>query len=144
MAEHYHSSKPQGGRGSPTKAEFDFIKRMVDDGQPVVLGKKLKKALKIKDDMDTLDKAMKDDLKSAGYTKEEIDGGVDEDQSEEDSAERRKRKALKEAKGPNYVPTKRISKKERTRLAYQAERDRQKLLKPKTAPQTAAATIGQH
>ena len=55
--------------------------------------------------METIDKAIKEDLKSAGYTKEEIDVYQqkevvnDLDQSEEDSAERRKRKALKEVKG---------------------------------------------
>ena len=74
LAEQYHTSKPIGGRGSPTKAEYDYIKRLVDDGQPVILSKKMKKGLKIKDDMETLDKAMKDDLKAAGYTNEEIEG----------------------------------------------------------------------
>ena len=54
--------------------------------------------------METIDKAIKEDLKAAGYTKEEIEGHQQKevidfgDQSEEDSAERRKRKALKEAK----------------------------------------------
>ena len=100
MADQYYSSRPTHGRGSPTKAEYDYIKRLVDDGQPVVLSKKIRKALKIKDDMETIDKAIKEDLKSAGYTKQEIEGhqDIDFDQSEEDSAERRKRKALKEAK----------------------------------------------
>ena len=80
--------------------------------------------------METLDKAIKDDLKAAGYTKEEIDGHnqkqnvIDLDQSEEDSAERRKRKAPKEVKGPGAVTQKRVSKNERARQAYQAERTR--------------------
>ncbi len=64
--------KQPTGRRSPTKAEYDYIKRLVDDGQPVVLTKKMKKALKIKDDTEVFDKAMKEDLKTAGYRAEEI------------------------------------------------------------------------
>ena len=74
MAEQYYSNRPTAGRHSPTKEEYSFIKRLVDDGQPVVLSKKIRKALKIQDDMQTLDNAIKDDLKAAGYTKEEIEG----------------------------------------------------------------------
>ena len=50
------------GRNSPTKAEYNYIKRMVDDGIPVVLSKSMRKALKIKDEMETLETAMKEDL----------------------------------------------------------------------------------
>lgn len=38
------------GRGSPTQSEYNYIKRLVDDGEPVVLTKKIRKALKIKDE----------------------------------------------------------------------------------------------
>ena len=38
----------------------------------MVLTKKMKKALKIKDDTEIFDKAMKEDLKTAGYKAEDI------------------------------------------------------------------------
>ena len=40
----------QGGRNSPTQQDYNYLKRMVDDGEPVVLSKSLAKTLKIKDD----------------------------------------------------------------------------------------------
>ena len=134
--------RPQG-RYSPTKQEYDYIKRMVDDGQPVVLTKKMKKALKIKDEMETLEVAMKEDLKEAGIKKSEI-AQMEEQEiepSDEDSVERRKRKAIKEAKKaagltiPKDV-IKRVTKKEKARKAYLAERERQKILRPKSALET--------
>ena len=57
FAEEYYAKMQ--GRGSPTKQEYDYIRRMVDDGEPVVLSKKVRKALKIKDEMETLETAMK-------------------------------------------------------------------------------------
>jgi len=44
-----------GARNSPTKHDYDYIKRLVEDGQPVVLTKKMKKALKIKDELEPFD-----------------------------------------------------------------------------------------
>lgn len=69
MADQYYSK--QGGRGSPTKSEYDYIKRLVDDGEPVVLTKKIRKALKIKDETEDLTKAMNEDLKDAGINEDE-------------------------------------------------------------------------
>ena len=68
---------------------------MVDDGQPVVLTKSIRKALRIKDEQQTLDKAMKEDLIDIGMKQSEIaqhlDGGADGaknmDDSDEDSAD---------------------------------------------------------
>ena len=88
--------RPQG-RYSPTKEEYNYIKRMVDDGQPVVLSKQMRKALKMKDEMETLENAMKEDLKDAGYKKDQIlkmDEQEADKSSDEDSVERRKRKAI--------------------------------------------------
>ena len=73
----------------------------MDDGQPVVLSNKMRKALKIKGEMANLETAMQEDRRAAGYSKQEIynfraDAG---DLSDEDSQERRHRKkALKYAK----------------------------------------------
>ena len=96
-ADQYYSQAK--GRKSPTKAEYDYIRRMVDDGQPIVLTRKMKKALKIKDEMEQIDNAMKEDLKAAGFNNREIKAMTENeiDPSDEDSAERRKRKVLKEA-----------------------------------------------
>ena len=85
------------GRGSPTNSEYDYIKRLVDDGEPVKLTKKVRKALKLKDETEQLDKAMKEDLKAAGYNNKEIN---DEQAnkgyiSSDDSADERKRNAIK-------------------------------------------------
>ena len=138
MADNFYSK--QQSRGSPTKAEYDYIKRLVDDGQPVVLTKQIKKALKIRDDVAIFEKAMKEDLQNAGYKKNEIkrlqeddeQAPVEEDLSDEDSADRRKRKALEQVKGPGAIQEKikHVTKKEKARLAYRAERERQKLLRP--------------
>ena len=113
---------------------------MVDDGQPVVLSKQMRKALRIKDEMETLETAMKEDLKEAGYKKDQIEEmeEKDVDPSDEDSVERRKRKAIKEAKKAAGVPIpktaipKRITKKEKAHKAYLAERERQRILRPKS------------
>ena len=89
----------------------------------------MKKALKIKDDTEVFDKAMNEDLKQAGYKAEDIAAMNQEesDASDEDSLERRKRKAIKEAKKAAGLSTmgdnpKRITKAEKARLAYKAER----------------------
>jgi len=89
----------------------------------------MRKALKIKDDDELMDKAMKEDLKTAGYRAEEIAAMNQEEleASDEDSVERRKRKAIKEAKKAAGLSTKdekpkRISKKEKAHQAYKAER----------------------
>ena len=142
-------------RNSPSQAEYNYIKRLVDDGQPVVLTKKIRKALKLKDDQQTLDKAMKDDLVEAGVKQSEIvpilegnDGGnnaANGDYSDEDSADRRKRKLLA-AKGTKTLnvagckgkagqksqqETKSVSKKEKAKIAFKAERERQKIVRPR-------------
>ena len=80
--------------------------------------------------METLETAMREDLQIAGYKKSQIaymQAQQDGDASDEDSVERRKRKAIKEAKKAAGLPTKtdqpkRISKKEKARKAYIAER----------------------
>ncbi len=89
----------------------------------------MKKALKIKDDTEIFDKAMKEDLKTAGYKAEDIAAMNQEEMeaSDEDSVERRRRKAIKEAKKAAGITTKgdqpkRITKAEKARLAYKAER----------------------
>lgn len=96
----------------------------MDDGQPVVLTKQMKKALKIRDEMETLETAMKEDLQIAGFKKTQIADmeQQDLDASDEDSVERRKRKAIKEAKKAAGQPVKdekpqRITKKEKARRA---------------------------
>ena len=99
---------------------------MVNDGEPIVLTKKMRKALRIKDETENFTKALKQDLKEAGYKMSEIEAMNQEeiDASDEDSVERRKRKAIKEAKkaagqpikGDADIP-KRISKQEKTRKA---------------------------
>ena len=70
MADQYYAK--QARRDSPTKSEYDYIKRLVDDGEPVILTKKIRKALKIKDDTEQLTKAMNEDLKDAGVNEHEI------------------------------------------------------------------------
>ena len=149
LAEEYYN-RPVGGR-SPGKAEYDYIKRLVDDGQPVVLSKQMRKALKMKDDDETFNQAMKDDLKASGYNKDEIQDIVDKqddkeqnysDHSSIDSADKRKSKLLSQLRmsneggnaGNDVKPKKLVSKKERARLAFKAERSRQNLLKPKDRP----------
>lgn len=58
----------QNGRNSPSQADFKYLKRMVDDGEPVVLSKGLQKVLKIKDDQNQrFEKAITEDLKAAGF-----------------------------------------------------------------------------
>ena len=104
----------------------------MDDGEPVVITKKMRKAMKIKDEMETLETAIKTDLKDAGYQKVQIEKmeGNEIDASDEDSMERRKRKAIKEAKKAAGLPTKaenmpkRITKKEKAHRAFLAERHR--------------------
>jgi len=74
---------------------------LVDDGEPVVLSKKIRRALKIKDEHETLEAAITDDLKAVGIKREEVLSTKNE--SEEDSAERRKRKMLYQGKcGSNH------------------------------------------
>ena len=128
----------QQSRNSPTREEYDYIRRLVDDGEPVVLTKYMRKALKIKDEMETLEHAMRRDLKDAGYQNGQINQmeGNELDPSDEDSVERRKRKAIKEARKAAGLPTKaedmpkRVTKKEKARRAFVAERQRQKVMKP--------------
>ena len=55
-----------------TKHDYNYIKRLVEDGQPVVLSKKMKRAIKMKDDLEFFDKAMVEDLKAAGFKESEI------------------------------------------------------------------------
>ena len=110
----------------------------------------MRKALKMKDDDETFNQAMKDDLKASGYNKDEIQDIVDKqddkeqnysDHSSIDSADKRKSKLLSQLRmsneagsGNDFKPKKLVSKKERARLAFKAERSRQNLLKPKDRP----------
>ena len=52
-AEYYYTHVQ--GRTSPTRSEYDYIQRLVDDGEPVKLSKKMRKALKMKDEYETID-----------------------------------------------------------------------------------------
>ena len=62
----------QGKSNKMTKHDYNYIKRLVEDGQPVVLSKKMKRAIKMKDDLEFFDKAMVEDLKAAGFKESEI------------------------------------------------------------------------
>lgn len=128
-------------RYSPSEAEYKYIKRLVDDGQPIVLSKQIRKALNMKDEHQTLDKAIRDDLLEAGLKQSEIAahlegqdnannplvGQAADDDSDVDSADRRKRKMMLQAKGqkalkcangqqaPPPEPVKHLSKNEKAR-----------------------------
>ena len=109
----------------------------------------MRKALKMKDDDETLNLAMQDDLKASGYNKDEIQDIMEKQEDQEqnysdhssiDSADKRKSKLLSQLRMSNegvntsndIKPLKKlVSKKERARLAFKAERSRQSLLKPK-------------
>ena len=137
QAEQFYK-QPQG-RWSPSRDEYNYIRRLIDDGEPVVLTKKMRKALQIKEEVQKLDKALREDLKDAGLKKAEIDAlnKQEIEASDEDSVERRKRKALKEANKKAGITQKeevprRVTKKEKARLAYRAERERQAILRPKS------------
>ena len=102
----------------------------------------MRKALKMKDDDETLNQAMKDDLKASGYNKDEAQEIIDKQEDKEqnysdhssiDSADKRKSKLLSQLRKSNeggntsndVKPLKKlVSKKERARLAFKAERSR--------------------
>jgi hypothetical protein len=68
----------------------------VEDGQPVILSKKMKRAIKMKDDLESFNKAMIEDLKAAGFKESEIKLMTEQDSAddEENSVERKRRKTL--------------------------------------------------
>ena len=81
---------------------------------------------------------MKDDLKEAGFNPKDL-AALNEtknpyDEVSEDSADCRRRKALEPVRAPGapYDKPKIVPKKEKARIAYRAERARQKILRPKS------------
>lgn len=77
----------------------------------------------MKDDLESFNKAMIEDLKAAGFKESEIKLMTEQDSAddEENSVERKRRKTLNKLQSggqPQSITKKQVSKKERARLAF--------------------------